>query len=746
MSRMNPQEYQVLQDNKFNLYCSVLGVKEQCCFAPDKKVIEKAFRKNALKCHPDKGGDPVVFKKLNEAYNKLIGHILKLEQQTEAIELANSILIEVSKTSVTNWHEKLKKRYGWFKTDNCKNIIFDGPYKQYMGRSKNTGNITVVLYEDPPDQIPKIHIRSNKYMAWIAEQQMPVHMHVEKGKTIQFDQWRIAHLAEFGICNFASATPPTPTPEKKEPPKPKPKTPKAKRREAREASERRAKTRRDSEPTPEPGSKDTGSENNKENTEPKTGDGSSDINGNDMQEDGFVKENPRVDEKPFNCGHCGEGFCNLMDYALHKKVCVPDEDFGFSTGMQDVINNQSKTDKKVVFDEKLETTKDSAKSKDQKPHAMPSFQCDKCEECFTNMVWYAKHKNKCQISESTEAKSTSSNKPVYEMNGSKESDSSNNIPAENEDSKCSQNEHSLPKHSETTTLPKGTNSKNDILIGATEKEKTDSRVDAQKDSTLKETPKEVSPNKNDKINKTAVNENDNELNQNTTKENVLTNTNEIKNVVSNQEMENISVKEKENKAQDNQSTISSTKTKDTNIKKTPDLKPTLTNDIIDTTQKEDEIDMDIDSPENISEDKSMRKINLGTKTGKVTKSSKKMTRPLSKDKTDTDRTNKVEDKTTVESMDVDEPEITEIKNVKPSQKKNDMPMGSLLTNLPTTANPPPESDLNSNSTPANPKRCSMVFVVGRNAFAGNPKNVRTIKHSASAPSASHYAGKAQKVN
>lgn len=63
-----------------------------------------------------------------------------------------------------------------------------------MGRSKNTGrkntilfllilfegNITVVLYEDPPDQIPKIHIRSNKYMAWIAEQQMPVHMHVEK--------------------------------------------------------------------------------------------------------------------------------------------------------------------------------------------------------------------------------------------------------------------------------------------------------------------------------------------------------------------------------------------------------------------------------------------------------------------------------------------------------------------------------------------------------------------------------------
>ena len=43
------------------------------------KVIEKAFRRAALKCHPDKGGDPVVFKKLNDAYLKLIGHIQKVE-------------------------------------------------------------------------------------------------------------------------------------------------------------------------------------------------------------------------------------------------------------------------------------------------------------------------------------------------------------------------------------------------------------------------------------------------------------------------------------------------------------------------------------------------------------------------------------------------------------------------------------------------------------------------------------------
>lgn len=199
MSRMNPQDYVVLNERKFEEMCSILGVKQQCLLDPDRKVIEKAFRRNALKCHPDKGGDPVVFKKLNDAYLKLIGHIQKLEQKVEEAELTNSILIEISKTAISKWQEKLKTRYGWFKTDNCKNIIFDGPYKQYMGRSKMTGNLTIVLYEDPPDTIPKIHVRSSKYMAWIAEMMLPSHLHVEKNKTIQFDQWRLAHLAEFGI-------------------------------------------------------------------------------------------------------------------------------------------------------------------------------------------------------------------------------------------------------------------------------------------------------------------------------------------------------------------------------------------------------------------------------------------------------------------------------------------------------------------------------------------------------------------
>ena len=72
------QDPKVLTERKFSEYCSSLGVKELCCLDPDRRVIEKAFRRNALKCHPDKGGDPVAFKKLNDAYLKLIGHITKV--------------------------------------------------------------------------------------------------------------------------------------------------------------------------------------------------------------------------------------------------------------------------------------------------------------------------------------------------------------------------------------------------------------------------------------------------------------------------------------------------------------------------------------------------------------------------------------------------------------------------------------------------------------------------------------------
>ena len=48
-----------------------------------------------------------------------------MEQQIEAEELSNSILIEISKTSLPRWQEKLEARYGWHKSENCKSIIFE---------------------------------------------------------------------------------------------------------------------------------------------------------------------------------------------------------------------------------------------------------------------------------------------------------------------------------------------------------------------------------------------------------------------------------------------------------------------------------------------------------------------------------------------------------------------------------------------------------------------------------------------
>ncbi len=53
MSRKTAQEYSVLNLNRFNEMCCVLGIKELSCYDPDKKAIERAFRldsTNNLNC------------------------------------------------------------------------------------------------------------------------------------------------------------------------------------------------------------------------------------------------------------------------------------------------------------------------------------------------------------------------------------------------------------------------------------------------------------------------------------------------------------------------------------------------------------------------------------------------------------------------------------------------------------------------------------------------------------------------
>ena len=46
----------ILKDHQFHEYCKVLKISQNQLIPsdPDKKLIEKAFRKCALKTHPDK--------------------------------------------------------------------------------------------------------------------------------------------------------------------------------------------------------------------------------------------------------------------------------------------------------------------------------------------------------------------------------------------------------------------------------------------------------------------------------------------------------------------------------------------------------------------------------------------------------------------------------------------------------------------------------------------------------------------
>ena len=169
----------------------------------------------------------------------------------------------------------------------------------------------MVLYEDPPDQVPKIHVRSSKYMAWIAENQLPVHMHVEKGKALQFDQWRIAHLAEFGLCNFAEVSASrAPTPAQPASPS----SPKAKRRRKKD---RRSKPEPEPEPKPEP----------EPELEPEPAaepEVTEAVNEPSPVPSPAEQGRPRVLE----CGHCGEMFTVLRDLTEHALYrCLPDQAF-----------------------------------------------------------------------------------------------------------------------------------------------------------------------------------------------------------------------------------------------------------------------------------------------------------------------------------------------------------------------------------------------------------------------------------
>ncbi len=71
------------------------------------------------------GGDPTKFRVVNDAYNKLIAHINRLERMEAESELRNtSVIIEISKQAMPKWWEKLKNQYGQPKSSDVKNTLF----------------------------------------------------------------------------------------------------------------------------------------------------------------------------------------------------------------------------------------------------------------------------------------------------------------------------------------------------------------------------------------------------------------------------------------------------------------------------------------------------------------------------------------------------------------------------------------------------------------------------------------------
>jgi hypothetical protein len=72
------------------------------------------------------GGDPIEFRLINDAYNRLIAHVSRLEAiESEVEQSKTSVIIEISKQAVPKWKEKLKATYGAPKTSQISNTLFN---------------------------------------------------------------------------------------------------------------------------------------------------------------------------------------------------------------------------------------------------------------------------------------------------------------------------------------------------------------------------------------------------------------------------------------------------------------------------------------------------------------------------------------------------------------------------------------------------------------------------------------------
>ena len=136
-----------------------------------------------------------------------------------------------------------------------------------------------------------------------------------QGRALQFDQWRIVHLAEFGICNFAEVSPSSFNKKSTNSGSDSPPPPKAaKRRKAREEGEECAEVKQDLGETQKPEAETESEESNKEKVTESAAEETVHVDQTEAAEE----------EKRFVCSSCGADFFNsLMSLNFHRNSCVP---------------------------------------------------------------------------------------------------------------------------------------------------------------------------------------------------------------------------------------------------------------------------------------------------------------------------------------------------------------------------------------------------------------------------------------
>ena len=344
-----------------------------------------------------------------------------------------------------------------------------------------------------------------------------------------------------------------------------------------------------------------------------------------------------------------------MDHIEHKKKCVPDTEF----------------EKK---------NQDSEKVDDRNKQNAPKFQCAKCGEKFTNMVWYSKHQGTCNKTMDTEEDE------YAEFMKSETSKNDLNSQSKPPDKKASEK----PKKEETKSNVKDTapktydaqTAKEPVIKTETTKEpevkvKVNEKATESKsstNSTKEESPKMPEKSKDDPIKVRRFSA-----------------------IIPDEPPE----KFMDSPPKDIPAASCDHKGKETDPKHSRGEE--LTNGVTENGQKtkaEENSEKKLNGVNNLNKDSAARPQNnlesdevrtkkagsTITKTGKITKTAKP---ELSKNGLSKAAEEVVTPKKppTVEPMDVDEPET----KAKPALKKNEMPMGSLLKDLPASSSQAPNS-------------------------------------------------------